>query len=320
MGARGDLVVSAITVLVLSVDEDEHLRACLPAIVGQDGADVVVVDNACTDSTPEVAEELGARVLRISHRLSYAAALNVAIGATRGEFVLLLNADCVADPDFVAPLRETLAADPGLGSVAPKLLRADGLAIDAVGVTVDRRRKNTLVGHGAPAGGFGIPGPVFGGDGAAVLWRRRALEDCAVGAEILDEDMALWATESDLAWRAQLRGWRCAYEPRAVARHLRTYSPSAERAALAPEHRRLQFRNRLLMIYKNETAWGLLRDWPWLVAYEIAALGFALLRERALLGAYRELRALRPKARRRRAVVQSRRTVRRPPFGLRPRR
>ncbi|MCW2991001.1 MAG: glycosyl transferase [Solirubrobacterales bacterium] len=310
----------SVTVLVLSVDEDEHLRACLPAIVGQDGADVVVVDNACTDSTPEVAEELGARVLRLAHRLSYAAALNVAIGATGGDLVLLLNADCVADPGFLEPLREALEADPGLGSAAPKLLRADGLAIDAAGVTVDRRRKNTLVGHGAAAGGYALAGPAFGGDGAAVLWRRRALEDCAVGNEILDEDMALWATESDLAWRAQLRGWRCAYEPRAVARHLRTYSPSTPRAELAPEHRRLQFRNRLLMAYKNETAWGLLRDWPWLLAYELAAFGFALLRDRALLRGYADVRAALPAARRRRDVVQSRRTVRRPPFGLTPRR
>lgn len=308
-----------ITVLVLSVDEDDRLRTCLPAIVAEPGADVIVVDDACTDSTVEVAEELGAKVLRIAHRLGYAAALNVAIGATGGELVLLLNADCVIEPGFLAPLAETLRGDPRLGSVAPKLLRADGTTVDGAGITVDRRRKNGLVGHGAPAGGYNLPGPAFGGDGAAVLWRRAALEDVAVGSEVLDEDMELWATESDLAWRAQLRGWRCAYEPRAVARHPRTYSPSAVRRDLAPEHRRMQFRNRLLMAYKNETGWGLARDWPWIAGYEVLALGFALLRDRALLGGYRDFRRLRPAARARRRVIQARRTVRRPPFGLTPR-
>jgi GT2 family glycosyltransferase len=190
--------------------------------------------------------------------------------------------------------------------------------VDAAGVVVDRRRKNLLVGHGAPASAYGMAGPVFGADGAAVLWRRRALEDCAVGAEVLDEDMELWATESDLAWRAQLRGWRCAYEPRAVASHVRTYSPSTSRAALDPAHRRMQFRNRLLMAYKNETPLGLLADLPWILAYELGALGFALLRERELLGGYRDFWALRRGAARRRRVVQSRRRVRRPPFGLTP--
>jgi len=121
-----------VTVLVLSVDEAEDLRTCLPAVVGQPDADVVVVDNACTDSTVEVAQECGARVLRLARRQSYAAALNSAIAATGGELVLLLNADCTVEPGFVPALRDALRADPGLGSVCPKLLRPDGRAIDAV--------------------------------------------------------------------------------------------------------------------------------------------------------------------------------------------
>jgi GT2 family glycosyltransferase len=309
-----------VTVLVLSVDEAPLLDECLAALVGQPDADVVVVDNACTDGTPEVAERHGARLLRLSERRNYAAAMNSAIGATGGEAVLLLNADCVVEDRFVTAVAAALDADPRVGSVAPRLLRIDAEQIDAAGITVDRRRKNLLVGHGAPPSAYRTAGLAFGGDGAAVLWRRAALEDCAIGAELFDEDLGLWTTESDLAWRAQLRGWRCAYEPTAVARHVRTYSPSSPRAALAAEHRRLQFRNRLLMAYKNETPLGLLLDLPWILAYEIAALGFALLRERELLGAYREAWALRAGARRRRRAVQARRSVRRPPFGLAPQR
>jgi GT2 family glycosyltransferase len=304
-----------VVVLVLSVDEAPLLAACLPAV---SGASVLVVDNACTDATSAVAARCGARVLRLDPRASYAAAVNAGLRAAGGDAVLLLNADCVPAPGFVATLAAALDADPRLGSVAPKLLRAGAAEIDAAGITIDRRRKNGLVGHGAPASAYATAGPVFGGDGAAVLWRRAALEDCAVDGEVLDEDMALWATESDLAWRAQLRGWRCAYEPRAVARHARYYSPSAPRPALAADHRRLQFRNRLLMAYKNETAAGLLRHAPWIAGYELAALGFALLREHELLGGYREAWALRAGARRRRRVVQARRRVDRPPFGLAP--
>jgi GT2 family glycosyltransferase len=305
------------TVLVLSVDEAGLLETSLPAIVGQ-GAEVVVVDNACTDGTVEVAEGCGAKLLRLSHRTSYAAALNAGIAGTRGDAVLLLNADCVAEPGLVAALERALAADPGLGSAVPKLLRAGADEIDAAGIVVTRSRRNLLVGHGAPAGSYADAAPVFGGDGAAVLWRREALEDCAVGAEVLDEDMALWATESDLAWRAQLRGWRSVYVPGAAARHVRTYSPSIARSDRRPEHRRMQFRNRLVMLAKNETAAGLLADLPWIAAYELAALGYALVRERALLGAYRDAWALRKQIRVRRVVVQARRTVRRPPFGLAP--
>ncbi|MDX6666309.1 MAG: N-acetylglucosaminyl-diphospho-decaprenol L-rhamnosyltransferase, partial [Solirubrobacteraceae bacterium] len=87
-----------VTVLVLSVDEAGHLETCLPAIVGQEGANVVVVDNACTDSTVEVAEGHGAKVLRLARRVNYAAAINSAVGATGGDEVLLLNADCTVQP------------------------------------------------------------------------------------------------------------------------------------------------------------------------------------------------------------------------------
>ena len=308
------------TVLLLSVDEAPMLERSLPAAVSQEGAEVVVVDNACTDATPEVAERHGARLLRLaapSARRSYAAAMNEAIARTGGDAVLLLNADCFLEPGFLAAARPRLE-EPRVCSVAPKLLRAEMRdEIDAAGMGIDRRRKNGLVGHGRPAAAFSRAAQAFGADGAAALYRREALEACAIGDEVLDEDMALWATDAGLAWRARLLGWRCVYEPRAVARHVRTYSPSM-RATVSEAHRRLQFRNRLVMVAKNETPRGLLQDLPHLALYETLALGHACLRERCLLGGYVEAARLLPAARRRRAVVQARRVVGRPPFGSAP--
>ncbi len=307
----------ATTILLLSVDEAPTLAYSLPAAMLQDGAEVVVIDNASTDGTPALAREHGARLLRLPRRVSYAAAVNAAIAATAGPAVLLLNADCFLAPDFLARARPRLDED-RVGSVAPKLLREPGgAAIDAAGMTVDRRRKNGLVGHGRAASAYSEPGEAFGADGAAALYRRSVLEACALGGEVLDEDLALWASDADLAWRARLLGWRCAYEPRAVARHVRTYSPS-KRAQVAREHRRLQFRNRYLMWFKNETRAGLGRDLPLIAAYELAALGHVLLREPHLLLGYAEAWRALPGARRRRREIQSRRAVRRVPFGLEP--
>ena len=157
---------------------------------------------------------------------------------------------------------------------------------------------------------------MFGADGAAALYRRETLVDCALdGREVLDEDMALWASDADLAWRAQLLGWSAVYEPAAVAEHIRTYSPST-RAQMSEADRRLQFRNRYLMMLKNDTAAEIARDLPWVAGYEVAALGHALLRERHLLAGYREAWALRHRACRRCRLVQERRT-RSAPLGLR---
>jgi len=331
---------------MLSVDEAHRLERSLPAALAQHGADVLVVDNACTDGTAALAREAGARVFSLPERVNYAAAINAGLRAVGGEgrggaavrgaqdadadaadaddadAVLLLNADCVLDPGFLAAAVARLA-EPGVGSVAPRLLRATGMeeadrlaVIDTAGMTVDRRRKNSLVGHGAPAGAYARAGEAFGPDGACALYRRAALDAVAVDGEVLDESMALWASDADLAWRVRLAGWRCAYEPAATAWHVRFYSPST-RAALPADHRALQFRNRLLMLAKNATWADLRGDLHRVLGYELLALGHALLRERTLLPAYRDALALLPATRRRRAAGAAARRVS-PPFGLRP--
>jgi GT2 family glycosyltransferase len=296
------------TILMLSVDEAHLLERSLPAASiqgGREQVEVVVVDNACTDRTATLCEEHGARRVALRERLSYAAAINAALAATNGPAVLLLNADCVLDAGFLAAARPRLD-EPGVGSVAPLLLRATGMEpadrldiVDAAGMTIDRRRKNSLVGHGEPRSRHERPREVFGGDGACVLYRRETLDAIAVGAEVFDEDMALWASDADVAWRARTAGWRCQFEPAAVAWHVRFYSPG-NRPLLAPEHRRLQFRNRLLMIAKNETGRDFARNAPFILGYEVLALGHALLRERTLLPGYRDALRLLPAARQRR--------------------
>lgn len=312
------------TVLMTSTGEAHLLRRSLPAALAQDGADVVVVDNGCSDDTGAFAEDLGARVIRFAERTQYCELTNAAIAATGGDAVLLLNADCFLEPGFLAATRPRLD-EPRVGSVAPKLVRTLGAdpgerldAIDAAGMVVDRRRKNTLVGHGRPSLAYDRPGEVFGVDGAAALYRRETLEQCAVDGEVFDPDFERWASDVDLAWRARLLGWKCVYEPEAVAYHVRRYSPST-RAGMPERDRRMQFRNRYLMMVKNDTARGLARDLPRIAAWEIAALGYALVRERFLLGAYGEAARLLPAARRRRRLVQAARRgagVDRVPFGL----
>lgn len=314
--------LTATDILLISTDRGPEVRHSLPLALAQPDARVTVIDNACTDETAELAADAGARVLRLERRLSWCAANNAAIAATGAAEVLLLNADCFLAPDFLARLRPRLW-EPKIGSVAPKLLRASGPGeplrqIDTAGLHLDRRRKNNLVGHGEPQDRYGTPGPCFGADGAAALFRRAALDDCAIDGAPLDEDFEKYAADVDLAWRAQLLGWRCAYEPSAVAHHIRTYSPST-RAKVSAEERRMQFRNRYLMLIKNETGNGLARDGTSIAGYEVLALGHAVLRERELLGGYPAAARLAAAAFARRRRVQARRRVEMPPFGLRAR-
>ena len=313
------------TIVLISTDRAAELRHSLPAAMAQPEAEVVVLDNASTDATAELAHEHGARHLRLEQRVSWAEANNAGIAAAGGESVLLLNADCFLEPDFLAKARARLS-DPAIGAVAPKLVRTLGPApadrldlLDAAGMCMNRARRNNLAGHGRPRLAYDTPGLAFGADGAAALFRREMLEDCTVDGELLDPAFEKWASDVDLAWRAHLMGWKCAYEPRAVAYHVRSYGPTS-RATVPKTDRRVQFRNRYLMMLKNDSLASFARDLPRIAAYEVVALGYALLRERHLLRGYAEALRLAPEARRKgRAIARVRRMdPRRVPFGLEP--
>lgn len=307
--------------MILSSDEAPLLEHSLAAAVGEGFDDGVVVDNGSRDATAELAKRHGVRRLSLPGRVPYTEAMNRGLAELDSEALAFLQADTFISPGY---RRECLAEleDPRVGSVAPKLLRATGPLpqdrlelIDAVGMSLDRRRKNGLVGHNQPAASYRTPAEVFGADGAGAMYRRRTLEDCAVEGQVFDQGMPGWACDADLAWRARVLGWRSRYQPRAVVHHIRTYSPST-RSRMSAADRRTQFRNRYLMIVKNDSWPELARDAGPLLAYEVLALGFALLREPELLSGYAEAARRVRHALRWRRAIQPRRRAARVPFGL----
>ncbi len=319
---------------IISTNEGELLRDALPPVLAQEDVEVVVIDNASTDSTAEVARELGVRYVHLEERHSFGRAMNLAVRSVDTEAVLFVQPDCFLSPGLVAAATAHLE-DPTVGSVAPKLVRTEGPredqrldAMDTAGMSLDRRRKNGLVGHGRPALAFDTVAEAFGADGAVALYRRAALEDAAVGGQIFDEDLVMfrdgvpadWATDADLAWRVRLLGWRCVYEPAAVAHHIRRYSPSTR--GRVPEWQRVvQFRNRYLMIAKNDPVASLVRDLHRILLYEFLALGYIVLRERFLLRGYAEAARALPRMLGKRRDLQRRfrgRGLDPPPYGLEP--
>jgi len=78
------------------------------------------------------------------------------------------------------------------------------------------------------------------------------IEDIAIQGEFFDSDFFVYREDADVAWRAQLMGWKCLYAPYAKGYHVRKVLPG-NRRALPPEINMHSVKNRFLMRIKNIT-------------------------------------------------------------------
>jgi peptidoglycan-N-acetylglucosamine deacetylase len=194
------------SIVVPAHDEARVIAKSLAAIgrLGGDGVEVIVVDDGSTDGTADIARTFPCRVIR-QRQQGKAAALNTGIAVATGDVVVVLDADTVLAPDFLARIAPHFA-DPAVGAVAGNvkvgnrrsfLARLQALEY-IVSLNLDRRAQAQLNVMSV------VPG-------AAGAFRRRALID--VGGYPTDT----LVEDADLTFTLLAAGWRIPYEPAAVA-------------------------------------------------------------------------------------------------------
>ena len=175
--------------------------------------------------------------------VGFAAGQNQAIRAAKGEWLLCLNPDVMLADDFVSRLVEAGAAHPEAGSICGKLLRWDPGSephqtriIDSTGIYFTRNMRHLDRGaEEADNGQYDRAQYVFGATGAAAMFRRSFVEAVSVDGEFFDEDFFSYREDADLAWRAQVMGWKCLYTPAARGLARAAGHPRAART-VAPGH------------------------------------------------------------------------------------
>ena len=214
-----------------SADVLPGLASSLPAgLDGVDDARVVVVDNASTDGTAELARRLlpDADVVESGRNGGYAAGINAGLRRVApDETVLLLNPDLALHPGCGAALLRTLE-DPSVGVAVPLIRRPDGTTAPSLRRDPSPRRAwaEAILG-GRRAGAWGL-GEVVA-DPAA--YGRRHDADWATGAALAvapraraavgewDETFFLYSEEVDWCRRVRAAGLRVRFEPSAVVTH-----------------------------------------------------------------------------------------------------
>ena len=204
-----------------------RLERCLATLFAQRGAalevvvpEVVVIDNASSDGSAEVAARAGARVIRFPKNRGFAAAVNRGVAESDSEFVALVNNDVELEPEWLHRLLGVLKRHPECGMVTGRTLQRDSRPSNA---TLDGAGDALALGLAAARLGFGFPdGPAYRQErlvlavsGGASLIRREVFR--SIGG--FDEAFFAYLEDVDFCLRAQLAGFQARYVPEAVAWH-----------------------------------------------------------------------------------------------------
>jgi GT2 family glycosyltransferase len=236
----GDLV----SVVILNWNGNAFMRGCLDTVLAQDYPDleVIVVDNGSTDGSQEIIRQYKDVVLiELEKNLGFGGGNNVGMGRAKGKYVLVLNNDTELDPACVSEMKKSLDRNRGYGACASRIDQMDPPdTIDAAGIAVYPDGLAMGRGKWEPASHYAKEEEVFFASGCCALFTREMLDDIAPDGEYYDADFFAYADDTDLGWRAQLRGWRCVYAPAAKCRHLHSATSgyySAMKAYLVERNR-----------------------------------------------------------------------------------
>lgn len=257
------------SVIIPNWNGEKHLPACLESLRRQTfgSFETIVVDNASQDGSLRLVREQfpEARLLALPENRFFSGGVNAGVAIARGEVIVLLNNDTEADPGWLAALQRAFAAHPEVGMVASKLRLFDRRTV--LHSAGDFYRRDGVPGNRGvweeDAGQYDESPWVFSACGAASAYRRAMLDD--VG--LLDEDFWGYCEDVDLAFRAQLRGYRCLFAPDAVVYHKLSATGGGPIASYYCG------RNFVSVIVKNMPSSLLRKHWPGIVR---AQLGFFL--------------------------------------------
>jgi GT2 family glycosyltransferase len=254
-----------VAVLVLNLNGQRHLSACLPGLEAQvyPNREIVVVDNGSTDDSLSFVrqEHPSVRVLEMGRNAGFCGAYNHAVQTVDAEWVALLNNDTRVEPDWLSELMA--AADRHRASVvASRMLDWEGAQIDFVGGTTSFEGHSWQIDHGKPVGPVPDERDLLFACGGSMLASRAAFLD----AGGFDEDFFAYFEDVDLGWRLSVLGHRIVLAPRAITYH-RLHGTSGSLAVA--QRLRLYERNALAMLVKNYEDETLARAFPAAVALSL---------------------------------------------------
>lgn len=250
-----------LSIIIVSWNVCQELLDCLRSIDDNrpsDSFEIIVVDNASTDDTVNAVREdfPEVKLLVNTENRGFAAANNVGIRQSQGQYIFFLNPDTIIHPDSLDKLIKFIDDNRDVGVCGPKLLNLDGSPQQSV------RRMPTFLAALHRHTAFKFLG-IFKGQyrkwvmkdfdynsqsdvdqvmGAAMMTSKSILEQ--VGP--MDEDFFMYYEEVDLCYRIKQAGLRIVFVPEVQITHLGGCS-----AGQIPAGKRIMAMTSLLKFFKK---------------------------------------------------------------------
>jgi N-acetylglucosaminyl-diphospho-decaprenol L-rhamnosyltransferase len=210
-----------LSVVVVTYNSREAVGRCMPAVVEQleEGDELIVVDNASEDGTPEAVAEAApqARILDSERNLGFAAACNAGAGMVRNPLLLFLNPDALPAPGFAEAIRRPWEEGRGWAAWMGVVTMGGGERVNTSGGVAHFTGIAWSGEAGRPVAAVVPAGPVevtfVSGACIAVprdVWRRSGGFDPA---------FFMYCEDVDLSFRLRLGGGRLGLEPSARVDH-----------------------------------------------------------------------------------------------------
>lgn len=242
-------------VVILNYNGEALLRTLLPTVVAYSPqAEVVVADNASTDGSLQLLRQTfpQVRIIALSENYGFAEGYNRALAQVDADYFVLLNSDVEVTEHWLEPLSDYMMQHVDVAACQPKIMSytdrtkfeyagACGGYIDALGYPFCRGRIFSTV--ESDNGQYDNVADVFWASGACLLVRADKFRE--VGG--LDGRFFAHMEEIDFCWRLLARGSRIVCIPQSTVYHIGAKTLAKEH----PMKTYLNFRNNLLMIYKN---------------------------------------------------------------------
>jgi len=286
-----------VSVTIVTYNSGRFIKRCLESVLSQRYRfkEVIVIDNASTDGTIDILEQFDDRcqIHYNEENAGFAAAQNQAIRMAGGDWVLTLNPDVLLLPNFIQALLDAGQFDPKIGAVCGKLLTMSAHfeiperpVVDSTGIYFNPMLRHLDRGSQEVDNGHYLHYEyVFGATAAAALYRRSMIEDISLDGEFFDSDFFVYREDADVAWRAQLMGWKCLYVPYARGYHVRKVLPG-NRSALPADINMHSVKNRFLMRLKNISSDLYWRNWFSITGRDIMVVMCCLVWEHTSLKAF----------------------------------